>query len=217
MRPQRNSGTLGGRADCMFSRVAIVGLTVVALACNHGRQGPALAHRPVSTEPSAQPHAFSERPSPVDGNEAPQPIPGVTSGEALAVALSWFEAARLRDADGLIRKMAIPTAIRGFTLTTGAEADACGAPRDTNGIGLRGIECEARDTAELAEAVYRDARQTTRHAFARFVLDSASLRWSLKWSDRNGRWHAYDLRAPSRHLAELVAEVERDPTHIFLG
>jgi len=62
---------------------------------------------------------------------------------------------------------------------------------------------------------FRDSRRITRRAFARFAVDLESLCWSLKWSDRNGRWHAYDRCAPFRRLAELVAEVERDPRISF--
>jgi len=77
----------------------------------------------------------------------------VTSDEALALALKWFEAARVHDANGVMGSMAIPSAVRGFTLTTGPQANACGATPDTNGLGLSGIEREIRDATELADAV----------------------------------------------------------------
>jgi hypothetical protein len=54
-------------------------------------------------------------------------------------------------------------------------------------------------------------------ASARFTFDPNKIEWSLRCSDRNGRWHAYNQITPTRHFAELVAEVERDPTGIFLG
>lgn len=43
--------------------------------------------------------------------------------------------------------------------------------------------------------------------------------WTLHWSDRNGRWHVYD---PEGHhvtgtCAELLAEIDADPTFIFKG
>jgi DUF3024 family protein len=64
---------------------------------------------------------------------------------------------------------------------------------------------------------WRDPSITTEQPFARFVFDPAKIEWSLQCSDRNGRWHSYDGIAATRHFAELVAEVERDPTGIFLG
>ncbi|MBI4321484.1 MAG: DUF3024 domain-containing protein [Chloroflexi bacterium] len=39
----------------------------------------------------------------------------------------------------------------------------------------------------------------------------------LYWADRNGRWHLYDDREPSRDLADLLIEVNADPTGIFFG
>lgn len=45
---------------------------------------------------------------------------------------------------------------------------------------------------------------------------SAGL-WSLFWRDRNGRFHAYDLVAPTASIEDLLMEVERDPTAIFWG
>lgn len=41
--------------------------------------------------------------------------------------------------------------------------------------------------------------------------------WSLYWRDRNLRFHLYDLVAPSRHVDDLLAEIDRDATGIFWG
>jgi len=41
--------------------------------------------------------------------------------------------------------------------------------------------------------------------------------WSLYWRDRNSRFHAYDLAAPTASIEELLAELDRDPTAIFWG
>lgn len=43
--------------------------------------------------------------------------------------------------------------------------------------------------------------------------------WTLHWPDRNSRWHPYD---PDGHhvtgtCAQLLDEVDRDPTSIFKG
>ena len=58
---------------------------------------------------------------------------------------------------------------------------------------------------------------TTEHPFAKFVFEPTSHTWSLRWRDRNARFHAYEGFSGVRQLADLLAEVERDPTHIFLG
>ena len=41
--------------------------------------------------------------------------------------------------------------------------------------------------------------------------------WVLYWSDRNGKWHVYDLIEPSPTVGSLIAEVEKDPVSIFWG
>jgi hypothetical protein len=52
---------------------------------------------------------------------------------------------------------------------------------------------------------------------AQLRYDDASGTWSLYWSDRNGRWHPYDLVSPRQTVAPLLAEIESDPTGIFWG
>ncbi len=42
--------------------------------------------------------------------------------------------------------------------------------------------------------------------------------WRLKYTDRNGKWHAYDDKlAPQKKFAALLKEVNEDPTCIFWG
>ena len=64
---------------------------------------------------------------------------------------------------------------------------------------------------------FKNPEITTEHSFAKFVFDSASHTWSLRWRDRNARFHPYEGFSRVRQFSDLVAEVERDPTHIFLG
>jgi Protein of unknown function (DUF3024) len=64
---------------------------------------------------------------------------------------------------------------------------------------------------------YKYPEITTEHPFARFVFDPASHTWSLRWRDRNTRFHEYEGFSRVQQFSDLVAEVERDPTHIFLG
>ena len=42
--------------------------------------------------------------------------------------------------------------------------------------------------------------------------------WSLHWADRNSRWHPYDHgNRQFGSVAELLAEIDDDPTYIFKG
>ena len=42
--------------------------------------------------------------------------------------------------------------------------------------------------------------------------------WTLHWADRNSRWHEYhEGNVFSGSMAELLAEVDDDPTCIFKG
>lgn len=56
-----------------------------------------------------------------------------------------------------------------------------------------------------------------RIAQLRFRPDSAD--WKLYWADRNDRWHEYDAHGPamSGSCADLLAEIDDDPTAIFKG
>jgi len=56
------------------------------------------------------------------------------------------------------------------------------------------------------------------HPFAKFVYNQRVGSWSLRWRDRNGRWHAYDGFQGKPHFSHVLAEVVADPTAgIFLG
>ena len=56
----------------------------------------------------------------------------------------------------------------------------------------------------------------TRHPVAQMRYDMASTLWTLYWSDRNARWHAFDLIDPGS-VTELLEEIELDRTAIFWG
>ena len=57
----------------------------------------------------------------------------------------------------------------------------------------------------------------TRFPIARLRYTKTRGEWSLYWRDRNLEFHEYDLVAPTPHLDDLIAEIERDPTAIFWG
>ena len=46
--------------------------------------------------------------------------------------------------------------------------------------------------------------------------DVANSLWTLYWSDRNARWHVFDLIDPGS-ISELLEEIELDRTAIFWG
>jgi hypothetical protein len=41
--------------------------------------------------------------------------------------------------------------------------------------------------------------------------------WWLYWAAGNRRWHLYDMREPTAQVAELLVEIDADPTGIFWG
>jgi hypothetical protein len=64
---------------------------------------------------------------------------------------------------------------------------------------------------------FRDRTRHTEHPFAKFVYSPSVGGWSLRWSDRNGRWHAYEGFQDVPHFRDVLREVETDPTSIFFG
>jgi hypothetical protein len=56
-----------------------------------------------------------------------------------------------------------------------------------------------------------------RHGIARLRYTASSAVWHLFWRDRNMRFHRYEPCAASAHVADLLVEIERDPTGIFWG
>lgn len=62
-------------------------------------------------------------------------------------------------------------------------------------------------------------RPWTHRGFAQVRWRPDSSDWSLHWADRNSRWHPYD--PDGFHVlgtaAELLGEIDRDPTCIFKG
>jgi Protein of unknown function (DUF3024) len=57
----------------------------------------------------------------------------------------------------------------------------------------------------------------TSRGVARLRYTAKSGVWTLYWSDRNARWHRYDLIEPTPDIRVLLDEVDRDPTCIFWG
>lgn len=72
------------------------------------------------------------------------------------------------------------------------------------------VECRAPWRPEEGSA-------WTRFPVARLHFTKTTGLWSLYWRDRNLRFHVYDLAAPMASVAELLNEIERDPTAIFWG
>ena len=57
----------------------------------------------------------------------------------------------------------------------------------------------------------------TRFPIARLRYTKATGLWEIYWRDRNLRFHRYNECPPSRLVDELLAAIDRDPTHIFWG
>ncbi len=56
----------------------------------------------------------------------------------------------------------------------------------------------------------------SRMPIAQLRYSNETTLWTLYWSDRNSRWHVYDLIDPGT-VDELLAEIANDPTCIFWG
>ena len=57
----------------------------------------------------------------------------------------------------------------------------------------------------------------TRQPVAQLRYNPANHHWQLFCSDRNSRWHDYDMVGPSPRIADRLDEVDADPTGIFWG
>lgn len=64
---------------------------------------------------------------------------------------------------------------------------------------------------------FQDPARHTEHPFAKFVYNARMGSWSLRWRDRNARWHGYEGFESVPHFRDVLREVEDDPTHIFFG
>lgn len=62
-----------------------------------------------------------------------------------------------------------------------------------------------------------DGPEWSSFPIARLRYTKTSKTWSLFWRDRNLRFHEHDQVAPSATIDDLLAEIDRDPTHIFWG
>lgn len=64
---------------------------------------------------------------------------------------------------------------------------------------------------------FRDRERHTEHVVAKFRYNAKRGSWTLFWSDRNLRWHAFEGFEDRRDFLELLREVEKDSTCIFWG
>ena len=55
-----------------------------------------------------------------------------------------------------------------------------------------------------------------RMPFARLRF-TRSRGWELYWSDRDSNFHVYEFTEPTQDVAQLLAEIDDDPTCIFFG
>jgi hypothetical protein len=64
---------------------------------------------------------------------------------------------------------------------------------------------------------FDNPRESTELEIAKFVYRPRIGGWSLRWSDRNGRWHRYEGFENHPRFSDVLAEVRADPTGIFFG
>lgn len=84
------------------------------------------------------------------------------------------------------------------------------------------VECEAdgrQITIIERRAPWREdfGPDWTRSPVARLRYTRTTGTWQLFWRDRNLAFHAYERLAPSPVVADLLAEIDRDPTLVFWG
>jgi hypothetical protein len=72
------------------------------------------------------------------------------------------------------------------------------------------VECRAPWRADSGP-------EWTRNPVARLTYTKVNGAWTLYWRDRNLRFHRYDLVEPTLSVADLLDEIDRDPTAIFWG
>jgi hypothetical protein len=71
----------------------------------------------------------------------------------------------------------------------------------------------------LNAAPWRDGtgQDWTSFPVARLRYAKGTQAWTLYWRDRTLRFHAYDRLPPSRHVDDLLTEIDRDPAVISRG
>ena len=64
---------------------------------------------------------------------------------------------------------------------------------------------------------FQDASRHSELVIAKFVYSPTIGAWSLKWRDRNERWHPSEGFEQMPHGGDALREVEADAIGIFLG
>lgn len=65
--------------------------------------------------------------------------------------------------------------------------------------------------------LFNDRSKQVELTVAKFVYSPRIGGWSLRWSDRNEKWHRYEGFENVSHFRDVLREVEADPTGIFFG
>ena len=75
------------------------------------------------------------------------------------------------------------------------------------------------DTVTLYEerVHFRDSSKWTKTSIAQFRFNPDTKEWILYCSDRNSRWHIYNLTKPTKDFVSLLKFVDEDSTGIFWG
>lgn len=83
------------------------------------------------------------------------------------------------------------------------------------------VECSVRGKSvtifDCRPPWHPNLTEWSRVPVAQLRYDPGARTWQLYWADRNSRWHVYDMLDPSDRVADLLEEIEKDPTCIFWG
>lgn len=64
---------------------------------------------------------------------------------------------------------------------------------------------------------YNNPKVIRHHPVAKAKWIGTQKRWRLYWMRADMKWHAYDAGRPLKSIAEILAEVDRDPHSCFFG
>ncbi|MFC6236411.1 DUF3024 domain-containing protein [Longivirga aurantiaca] len=82
------------------------------------------------------------------------------------------------------------------------------------------VECDVAPrhiTLVECRPPWRGDGEWTRSPIARLRYTKSTGLWSLYWCDQHEAFHLYPYSSPTSTVADLLDEIDRDPTALFWG